>query len=69
MRPNLAISELEIQAAINQFQSSGGKIVHVPDQATPRRREVGGRWITVDEVLGGANTSLDDLEIELDIMD
>jgi len=69
MRTACAISEREIQAALQHYQLSGGKIVHVPDQATPRRPQVGGRWMTVEEFLDGRPVQPQQLELELDVLD
>jgi hypothetical protein len=52
------ISAKEVQNALHRFKSSGGLIQKLPDQPTPRRRMVGGKWAMYEPVLEGIHASV-----------
>jgi len=43
----------DVQKALERFQSGGGLIQKLPDQPSPRRRMVGGKWGMYEPVLEG----------------
>jgi hypothetical protein len=51
------ISAEEVQSALQHFKSNGGLIQKLPDQPTPRRRMVGGKWAVYEPVLDGIHAS------------
>jgi len=51
------ISAEEVQSALLRFKSNGGLIQKLPDQPTPRRRMVGGKWAMYEPVLETIQTA------------
>ena len=52
------ISAEEVHSALLRFKSSGGLIQKLPDQPTPRRRMVGGKWAMYEPVLDGIQATV-----------
>jgi hypothetical protein len=47
----------EVQRALQSFKAKGGLIQKLPDQPTPRRRMVGGKWAMYEPVLEAVSTA------------
>ena len=47
------VSAEEVRKALEKFQSNGGLIQKLPDQPSPQRRMVGGKWAMYETVLEG----------------
>ena len=47
------VSADEVRKALEKFKSSGGLIQRLPDQPSPKRRMVGGKWAMYETVLEG----------------
>jgi hypothetical protein len=47
------ISAEDVQKALEKFQAGGGLIQKLPDQPSPQRRMVGGKWGAYEPVLEG----------------
>lgn len=47
------ISGQEVQLALEKFKAGGGLIQKLPDQPSPQRRLVGGKWGMYEPVMDG----------------
>lgn len=51
------ISADDVRQALERFQSAGGLIEKLPDQPSPSRRMVGGKWGMYEPVMEGLRAS------------
>lgn len=50
-RKTNSITQEQIQEAVKAFQKDGGLTKHLPDQITPVRQLIGGKWASLESLI------------------
>ena len=58
-RTTEVISHEQVQEALKQFHAKGGLLKRLPDQITPVRQLVGGKWASLESLIDTIQPKVD----------